>query len=584
MHKRTSIVALGLRCVAGLVLCLSLSLVCAAEDGKLFNMTFPDFSTLGKVSIPRIRISGKVSGPGTQVFVNDQESTVYASGAFIAMIELEAGDNLITVRAVKGESVQEKVFTVSRSAQQMVSCDPEPLVIEKFISPSSDCLLMPSDSLRVTVKGTPECKASFRLAQEDGWRDMTESEFYSGVAGVYSGLLKIPEGLDSDRDGLTCMLENSKGETVTAECPSSVKVMTGDKVMVCRTLEDARVRTSYNGTFLALLPEDIDLSIIGKRGGRYRVAFCDGQSGWIDVKDVKTLPAGHEPASSLVQKINYSSQPEGGIFSIPLDARVPYDVFYSVSDSKIVLRLFNCFSKLNWIDIPTDETLVRGVEWRQNGEICEIIFNLNEQLCGYDVSYRGSRLDFSLFSRRPKGPYTIVLDPGHGGYDSGAIGPAGTFEKDGVLKLCSKLAEILRARGYNVVLTRADDKFIELKDRPEIALSNKGDLFVSVHMNAVGMSVNPLKSSGYHVFFTRPLSLDAARRVHAAIGSSGLADNGIVCADFHVTRQTYMPSILIETCFLTNPLDEVLVLDGDFYGKVASSIADGVDACFKAEK
>ncbi len=86
------------------------------------------------------------------------------------------------------------------------------------------------------------------------------------------------------------------------------------------------------------------------------------------------------------------------------------------------------------------------------------------------------------------------------------------------------------------------------------------------------------------MFFTQPLSLECARRIHSSMNVSGLTDNGLVCADFHVTRQTYMPSVLLETCLLTNPFDEVRVLGEKFYGSMAASIADGIDACFAAEK
>ena len=210
----------------------------------------------------------------------------------------------------------------------------------------------------------------------------------------------------------------------------------------------------------------------------------------------------------------------------------------------------------------------------------------------------------------------VVIDPGHGGRDSGAIGPHGLREKDVALAIALKLAARLRAQGLVVVLTRDRDIFVPLDDRTRIANETRADLFVSIHCNAArkrhlsGVETWTLNvaSSRYAArlaafenaadertvsdlrliladLATKANASDArelagavqtslVRNLRSRVGS--VRDNGIKQALFYVLLGTHMPSILVETAFLSNPEEEKRLRSTRYQDGTAEAIARGV--------
>ncbi|MBI5286438.1 MAG: N-acetylmuramoyl-L-alanine amidase [Deltaproteobacteria bacterium] len=214
---------------------------------------------------------------------------------------------------------------------------------------------------------------------------------------------------------------------------------------------------------------------------------------------------------------------------------------------------------------------------------------------------------FNTFARAIEPPFrgvpgplqTIVIDPGHGGEDTGAIGPSGVKEKDITLILAKRLEEIISSHlKIKVILTRTDDTFVSLEERTAIANRSKADLFISIHTNAAFRRT----ASGVETFFLSfEASDDDARRVAAFENgvialeeapsgdtdelkailwdltqteflneSSQLAvmvqanlykemggeDRGVKQAPFLVLMGATMPAILVEVGFITNPDEE----------------------------
>ena len=211
----------------------------------------------------------------------------------------------------------------------------------------------------------------------------------------------------------------------------------------------------------------------------------------------------------------------------------------------------------------------------------------------------------------------VVIDPGHGGHDTGAIGKGGTREKDVALSISLKLAEELREKGLEVVLTRDDDRFIRLEDRAKYANAEHGDLFISVHCNAAekrtlrGIETYTLNTSAdrYSIrlaarenassekgisdlqFILADLATKAnteestrlATQVQRSLvgGLSrkykGIRDLGHKEALFYVLLGVKMPAILVETSFLSNPDEEARLKSNAYQTEVAKAIAQGVE-------
>jgi N-acetylmuramoyl-L-alanine amidase len=220
----------------------------------------------------------------------------------------------------------------------------------------------------------------------------------------------------------------------------------------------------------------------------------------------------------------------------------------------------------------------------------------------------------------------IVIDPGHGGDDDGAIGPSGIKEKDINLAISLKLKKLLEDEGLSVILTRDDDRFIPLSDRTKIANEAGADMFVSIHCNASATNKN---ARGYISFFLSDAKTDQARAAaaleNAAIQfeskesqrdyvsdidfilldmvqseflkeSSELAalieqniikhtkidSRGVDQAGFFVLNKAYMPAVLVETAFISNKQDEKLLKNGNTQNDVAEAIVAAIGE-FKAK-
>jgi N-acetylmuramoyl-L-alanine amidase len=211
----------------------------------------------------------------------------------------------------------------------------------------------------------------------------------------------------------------------------------------------------------------------------------------------------------------------------------------------------------------------------------------------------------------------IVLDPGHGGKDPGAIGPRGLREKDVVLALAKRIKPRLEARGYEVLMTRSSDVFVELKDRARFANDNKADLFVSIHTNASKnrkvrgietyfLGVARDRQSSETAMLENAVSdenalSDLEQILHSLMNqnnmwhSSILAETvqesmygelngkygtiknlGVKQAPFFVLSKTAMPAVLVETSFISNSNGERLLQRSDFRDTLSESITRGI--------
>jgi len=214
---------------------------------------------------------------------------------------------------------------------------------------------------------------------------------------------------------------------------------------------------------------------------------------------------------------------------------------------------------------------------------------------------------------------TVVIDPGHGGNDPGAIGKRALKEKDINLDIAKRVATLLRASGVSVIMTRSSDNFVSLSRR--VAISNRAhpDLFVSIHSNA-----NRVRSlNGLEVYYISPKVNDSKRAASAA--QNGMPDVGVcsvisnpsynlkailwdmvytanraesirlaraICrstgrnmdtriigvkgAPFYVLKGVSAPAILIETGFVSNPAEEKLLRNSYYRQQIAESIVEGI--------
>lgn len=172
------------------------------------------------------------------------------------------------------------------------------------------------------------------------------------------------------------------------------------------------------------------------------------------------------------------------------------------------------------------------------------------------------------------GKTVIVIDPGHGGRQSGAVSVTGAYEKDFNLAVGLKVKALLEQHGnIQTVITRQDDTELSLQQRVDIAKLNQANLFVSIHGNKFTTPV----PNGIETLYTRKESKSLAETLHKhVLPVTGLKDRGVKVASLHVTRETSMPAVLLELGFLSNPTDEALMLTALYQDQCAQAIVDGI--------
>ncbi|MBH8577596.1 N-acetylmuramoyl-L-alanine amidase [Nostocaceae cyanobacterium CENA369] len=177
-------------------------------------------------------------------------------------------------------------------------------------------------------------------------------------------------------------------------------------------------------------------------------------------------------------------------------------------------------------------------------------------------------------TRSPKGRILIVIDPGHGGKDAGAIGLQGLQEKDVILRIGKKVASLLEQNGIKVIMTRDADYFVDLAPRVVMAEHAHADLFVSIHANSIDNNPSANGLETYH--YDRGYRL--AQVVHKSIlqGIPTLKDRGVKRARFYVLRKNTMPAILIETGFVTGSEDNPRLANPEYDNRMAEAIVRGI--------
>lgn len=200
----------------------------------------------------------------------------------------------------------------------------------------------------------------------------------------------------------------------------------------------------------------------------------------------------------------------------------------------------------------------------------------------------------------PASKPVVVLDPGHGGGDPGETGAAGTREEDVVLDIALRVADLL-ADGFEVILTRREDVALTHEQRANEANYRDADVFVSIHLGAS----SAVSANGVGVFVSSgTMTTPAGRTIASRTGQNGQAENrrlaeqvassihastastvrGIHAAPCRVLEGLTMPAVLVETGFVTNPVEEELLAGESYRQTLAEGLAEGIRAFLASDR
>lgn len=175
----------------------------------------------------------------------------------------------------------------------------------------------------------------------------------------------------------------------------------------------------------------------------------------------------------------------------------------------------------------------------------------------------------------PNGRIVVVIDPGHGGRDPGAVGINGLQEKTVIFPISQRVEQLLEAQGVTVVLTRNDDRTLDLQPRVDIAERANADVFVSIHANSISLSRPDV--NGIESYYSSSSGQQLAAALQASmLAATGMRDRGVKQARFYVIRRTSMPAALVEVGFVTGAEDAPRLRDPAWRETMANAIARGI--------
>jgi N-acetylmuramoyl-L-alanine amidase len=271
--------------------------------------------------------------------------------------------------------------------------------------------------------------------------------------------------------------------------------------------------------------------------------------------------------------------------------------FLIEQDSRqVTLTLYGLQSPSNITGGIAKDSMVTGITWNSaSPTTASLVIALQQPLWGYKAFYdrdgavvlrirRPPQIDIN----QPLQGRRILIDPGHP--PAGATGPTGLTEAQANLAIALKLAEKLRAKGANVIMTRTTgqaprsmtNSAIDLWARTEIAVNNDAEVLLSVHNNAFPDGVNPFLNVSTGTYYFHPHSRDLARALQTTLLTvTGLPDNSARQKSLAVVRPTWMPAALTESLYMMFPEQEMLLRDPKYLDKLAEAHVQGLENFFR---
>jgi N-acetylmuramoyl-L-alanine amidase len=346
------------------------------------------------------------------------------------------------------------------------------------------------------------------------------------------------------------------------------------------------------GARLTPFLQDSLVTLVGAQEGWFKVEIDPGNTCWIAMDDVEILENQtiYQPFSTLrlVDVLTFS--PSHAQLRMPVENRVP--LHFEATTHSLTLTFSYTASCCDFIHFhpmpashpPERPALVQNVEVTQSSVSDQSCLTLttNHPITGYDYGYEeeeGILICVVNLKSLPlqKSETLILIDPGHGGDETGATGLDGTPEKEINLALALKLKNALEEQGFATALTRTEDVAVSLNQRVEWVKEHQAHMVLSLHHNALPDGANPLSHQGPCSFYYQPFSKPLAQCIQNNLVSHCKLNNyGLLYTSFFMTRIHEALAVLIEVGFVTHPEDYERMIQPSFQEQEALAIANSI--------
>lgn len=537
-----------------------------------------------KTSYKTYYLNGE-SDPGKPLYLNGKEITGRsAKGYYGELVQLQEGANFFTV-SQEGSFSSRAIYRYPAQAPAQMSSAAIP-VSSTF--PQSQEYRTSGEKITLSCQAPIGSSVSVKIGGKTfAMKPSSNASYGSGIYPTTFTLTYIipsfttyPRNIDL---GKPVYSMTYKGRKVSVTAPGAIGVIIKNSPFYAqvnkKVIDTYAEPVSGNGAAFELYQGMTDY-ITGMTGSYIRLS--SGQ--WVKNYDVKTYSSKYQFKPSI-GKVSYTAGAKWDSFIL------------SMSNSPVATASFDGTAlKLevsNVTNAPLPTSLpygspFSGVSKTKKGSSVEYVFKLknNSDIEGYYIQKTSSGI--TLYIKKPIGAassnkpltgITIMVDPGHGGSETGAIGPLGLryCEKDINLKTALKLRTELENKGAKVLMTRTTDNTVSLAGRLGASRDARPDMFISIHANSMEDNVDISKISGFSLYYREALAKTLADTLYNnEIESLNRKAMGVRRANYYVTRGTWTPSILVETGFVPNPDEFEWLTDENSQTVLAKSLADGV--------
>ena len=512
--------------------------------------------------------------------INDQPAKVYPTGAFAYELNLKPGDTSFTLIAF---FPPDKTSTKRITYNYTLPPPPDTVKtlditsIETF--PEGNLFVQAGDRIKFKVKALP--KSTVTANKNIPLYEMANNK----MPGIYQGEYVVKETDSFLVSKIPVSITDSSGKTITKETKNwismfgplapDIAVTKGRQAYLLFGLGEDRL----GGAKIGYLDSNVVLKVAGKVGSKYKVQLSKYRTAFIDDDQVEFLPKGTFTPESLTGQWTVNGDKDFDYVQLGLFARLPYQSFQLVDPSKIVVDVFGATNNTNWITQLENTKEIKNVSYEQ---IEDGIFRISIELkhaqhWGHSIYYRGNTLVIKI-KRQPENlllnNLTIAVDAGHGGTNTGAGGPTGSSEKMLALAVSLKLQKTLEQAGAKVIMTRTTEKFVDNKERILFYRDSVPDLLISIHLNS---SADPIRVTGTSTFYRYPGFRNLSNAIYKRMLELDLKEMGNNSSfNFMLNSPIEYPNALVETLFISNPEDEMKILDEKFQQQIADKILLGV--------
>ena len=532
--------------------------------------------------------------PDGQVLINGKLVNRSKAGHFSPSFPLQLGENIFKVR-YQNQEREIKIIRVSTQPEL-----PQGLGFAKdSLTPAVDIARLPGELICFSAVAPPQATVSVNLVNQNiallPQPSLAQLPPNSSVlTGLnqpnlssltkYQGCTTVANAADLGKPQFNLQLNDQR---ITQTGLGKIEILAPTQLAVAEIASESgvtRTGPSTDYSRLTPLPKGTMASVTGKEGTWLRLDY----GAWINSKETKIISGAVAP-QTVIRSVGYRQLAEATEMRFPLETAVPVSV--EQGNNSFILTLYNTTAQTDTIRLD-DDPLISRLDWQQVSPTqVKYTFNLKKlQQWGYKLRYDNTTLVLTLrhppqlknSKRLPLSGIKIVLDPGHGGKESGASGPTGYLEKDVNLIISQLLRDELVKRGAKVVMTREDDRDVSLGERQTIINKQEPAIALSIHHNSLPDNGDAEKTKGFGTFWYHPQSHSLAVFLqNYVVKKLGKPSYGVFWNNLALTRPSAAPAVLLELGFMSSPDEFEEIVNPQAQKKMANILADGITKWFK---